>query len=133
MIQSHTPVRIGTGGAPNLVGAWEVIIPQVTAQSTWSLLHWWFVDVGPLVVVIGTINMELGIGTVGIDPNDPGATERVWKSLIGFGGGSELEFDDSGFTKYLPFNFPRDSQVSGRLARIGSVDSNLEIQLQLYS
>jgi len=133
MIQSHTPVRIGTGGADNLVGSWVVLIPQVTAKSIWSMIHFWWVDNLPSATVIITSNLELGIGAVGSDPNDPGATERAWKSICTSAGGSELEFDDSGVTKYVPFNFPKDVQVSGRVARVGSVDGNIEIQLQLYS
>ncbi len=133
MIQSHTPVRIGTGGAANLVGAWAVLIPVVSAKSIWSMIHYWQVDVLPSATVIGSHNLELGIGAVGSDPNDPGATERAWKSNFGNASGSELEFDDSGFTKYVPFNFPKDTQVSARFARIGSVDHNFEIQLQLFS
>lgn len=133
MIQSHSPVRIGTGGARNLPGAWVVLILDVTKTSIWSLMHYWHVDVLPSSPVIATINLEMGIGAVGSDPNDPGATERSWKSLITFAGGSELEFDDSGVTKYLPFQFPREKQVSCRLARIGNVDANIDIQLQLYS
>ncbi len=133
MIQSHTPVKIGTGGARNLVGAWAVLIPNVTKTSIWSLIHYWAVNQLPQATVITTMNLEMGISAVGSDPNDPGATERSWKSVWGQAGGSELEFDDSGFTKYLPFQFPRDRQVSCRLARLGSTDANIEIQLQLYS
>ena len=133
MIQSHTPVRIGTGGAKNLPGAWAVLIPLITKTSIWSLVHFWQVDVLPSATVIGSMNLELGIGLSGSDPNDPGATQRAWKSMFTQQGGSELEFDDSGHTKYVPFNFQKDLQVSARFARIGSVDHNVEIQLQLYS
>jgi len=133
MIQSHTPVIVGTGVPENQVGDWSVLIPVVNAKSIWSLFHYWQTGVPPGTVVITTINLELGIGPVGVDPNDPGVTERAWKSLIVFASGSELEFDDSGVTKYVPFNFPKDRQVSCRTARIGSVGANLEIQLQLYS
>ncbi len=133
MIQSHTPVRVGTGGDRNLVGPWTVLIPAVTKTSIWTMAHWWWAENLPSAAVITTAQMEMGISAVGVDPNDPGATVRSWKSVIGFAGGSELEFDDSGFTKYLPFQFPKDSQVSCRLARIGSVDGVLELQLQLYS
>lgn len=127
-IQSHTPVRIGTGFPPkNNVGAWAVLIPVVTKTSVWGLVHYMFVDVLPSGLVLGSVQLELGIGSTGNEI-------RKWKSLASFQGGSELEFDDSGHTKYVPFQFPKDAQISGRFAGINqSFGHNLEIQLQLYS
>ena len=132
-IQSHTPVRIGTGVPRNQVGAWAVLIPVVTDTSIWCMIHYWLVDVLPLGMVVGGINMEMGISPAGSDPNAPGVSQRAWRSQATFQSGSELEFDDSGHTKYCPFNFQRDIQVSCRTARFGSVGHNIEIQLQLFS
>lgn len=127
-IQTHTPVRIGTGFPPkNNPGSWAVLIPVVTFTSVWCMVHFMFVDVLPSALVLGSIQLELGIGPTGKEV-------RAWKSIAGFSGGSELEFDDSGWTKYVPFNFQRDVQVSARFAGINqSFGHNLEIQLQLYS
>lgn len=125
-IQSHSPTRIGTGGAPNLVGDWAVLIPEVTDQSIWAMIHYWFVDVLPSATVMGTVQLELGVGPIGEEV-------RKWKSFLTFQSGSELEFDDSGHTKYVPYNFLKGQQISGRYARLGSVDHNLEIQLQIFS
>jgi len=135
MIQSHTPVKIGTGFPPkNNVGAWSVLIPLVTNTSIWCMVHYWFRDVLPSATVMGLLNMEMGIGKSGSDPNVAGATARAWKSQLTSQGGSELEFDDSGHTKYVPFNFQKDVQISCRFAGINqSFGHNIEIQLQLFS
>ncbi len=126
-IQSHTPVRIGTAGIKNQVGAWGVLIPTVDATSVWAMFHIFFVDVLPAALVMGLVNIELGIGPTGQEV-------RAYKSLLGSAGGSELEFDDSGWTKYLPFTFKKGVQISCRIAGINqSFGHNLDIQLQLYS
>jgi len=121
-IQSHTPVIIGTGTSPNLVGDWSVLIPLVTNTSVWAVIHYWFTSAASY----SAVQLELGIGPTGSEV-------RKWKSFWSGQGGNDLEFDDSGHTKYIPFNFPKDVQVSARFARLGSVTLNLEIQLQLYS
>ena len=129
MSQQLSPkVRVGTGFPPkNNVGAWAVLIPVVTKTSVWAMAHYMFVDVLPSGLVLGSIQMELGIGPTGNEV-------RAWRSLATFAGGSELEFDDSGITRYVPFNFQRDVQISARFAGINqSFGHNIEIQLQLFS
>ena len=84
MIQSHTPVRVGTGFPPkNNVGAWSILIPVVTKTSVWAMAHLMFVDVLPSGLVLGSIQLELGIGPTGSEV-------RAWDSIAGFAGGSEL-------------------------------------------
>lgn len=129
MSQQLSPkVKVGTGFPPlNNVGAWAVLIPVVTKTSVWALAHYMFVDVLPSGLVLGSIQLELGIGPTGDEV-------RAWKSIATFAGGSELEFDDSGITRYVPFNFQRDTQISARFAGINqSFGHNIEIQLQLFS
>ncbi len=121
-------VRIGTGFPPlNNVGAWAEIMDAVLFDTVWAQVHYMFVDVLPSGLVLGSLNFELGIGPLG-------AEVRKWKSMGSFQGGSELEFDDSGHTFYLPFSFRKDDRLSGRFAGINqSFGHNIEIQLQIFS
>jgi len=126
MIQTNDPVVtvVGTGAGNNLMGAWLEVIPVVLATSVWCVM---FVSrvlpVGPF----GAINLELGIG-------DPGLERRVWKSMcLILGGGNNLEYDDSFFSVYCPFNFQKDVRISVRTARLSSTGQTMAVQLQLYS
>ncbi len=120
-------VRIGTGaGSPNTMGAWSVVMAVVPFDSSWAQYAYMLVDVLPSGLVLGSINLDLGIGPIG-------AEVRKWKSQFTQQGGSELEFDDCGHTKYLPYNFKAGQTVSVRTARIGSVGHNIEFQLQIIS
>ncbi len=126
MIQSGIVFKLGTGVPTNQVGAWSIIIPTVDVTSRWCQYYMSMRDVLPSGMVGGTINLEFGIG-------DPGTELRRWKSIANFGGGSELEFDDSYWSVYLPFVFRKGDTISVRTARLGSVGHNVDVQLQLYS
>lgn len=126
MQQLGPKVRIGTGaGQANTMGAWAEVMAEVLFDSKWAMVAYMLVDVLPGFLVLGTINLDLGIG-----PLDQEV--RKWKSQGTFQGGSELEFDDTGHTKYCPFNFKKGQRVSVRTARIGSVGHNIEFQLQIF-
>ena len=126
MIQSGSVFRIGTGGPFNQVGAWFVVIPTVDVTSRWCSYYMSARDVLPSGMVGGSINMELGVG-------NPGSELRRWRSIANFGGGSELEFDDSYWSVYLPFTFRKGETVSVRTAGLISVGLNVDFQLQLHS
>ncbi len=129
MTQQLSPkVRIGTGFPPlNNVGAWAELIAVVAFDTKWAMVHYMFVDVLPSALVLGFLNFELGIGALDQEV-------RKWRSMASFQGGSELEFDDSGHTFYLPFNFRKNDRLSGRFAGINqSFGHNIQIQLQIFS
>ena len=123
MQQLSPKVTIGTGFPPlNNVGAWAELIDVVEFDSTWAMIHYWF-----LTLTHGSLQLEIGIGVLDSEV-------RKWKSQATFQGGNELEFGDSGHTKYIPFNFKKEQRVSGRFAGINqSFGHNLEIQLQIFS
>jgi len=127
MIQSHIPVRIGNSGVPNLPGAWHLLIPVVERTSVWCVYEGSGVDILPSFPSHQSVNLELGIG-------DPGLEQRRWKSIAHQSGGSELEFDDSWWVGYLPYNFRAGDRISARIATWPSpVAVNINLQLQLYS
>lgn len=124
MSQQLSPkVTIGTGFPPkNNVGAWAALIEVVEFDTKWAMIHFFF-----LSLTFGNLNFEIGIG-----PLD--AEVRKWKSFPTFINGANLEFDDSGPTKYIPFNFKKNDRISGRFAGINqSFGHSIEIQLQLFS
>lgn len=126
MIQTGIAFKVGTGVPTNQVGAWSIVIPTVDVTSRWCNYYMSMRDVLPSGMVGGTINVELGIG-------DPGLEQRRWNSIANIGGGSELEFDDSYWSIYLPFTFRKGETVSVRTARLGSVGHNVDFQLNLHS
>lgn len=126
MQQVGPKVRIGTGVPRNEPGAWAEVMAVVEFDSKWVQIAYMLVDVLPSGLVLGSINLEVGIGPLGLE-------ERKWKSQATFQSGSELEFDDSGHVKYIPFNFKKDQRVSVRTAHFGSVGHNIEFQLQIFS
>jgi len=127
MIQSGIVLKLGSSGTPNLPGSWAIVIPTVDVTSKWCQWQMSPVDRLPFAAVQDSVNFELGIG-------DPGLEIRRWQSMFKVGGGSELEFDDSWWVGYLPFNFRKDETVSVRLAAIGATfGMNVDFQLQLYS
>lgn len=124
MSQQLSPkVTIGSGFPPrNNVGAWEQLIAVVEFDSRWAMIHW----LGSPQPGVST-NLEIGIGALDLEV-------RKWKSYAGFVSGSGLEFDDTGHTKYIPFNFKKDDRVSGRVAGISAnFGTAIEIQLQIFS
>ncbi len=124
MSQQLSPkVTIGSGFPPrNNVGAWELLIPVVDFDSRWAMVHW----LGEPQPGADT-NLEIGIGALDEEV-------RKWKSLAGFTSGSSLEFDDTGHTQYIPFNFKKDDRISGRIAGITvNFGTAIEIQLQIFS
>jgi len=126
MIQSHTPVIVGTGTPFNVVGAWAELIAEVTATSVWSLFQASRTTSFPSGTVMQSLNFELGIGPLNEE-------RRVWKSMFLSTTGSELEYDDSWWVRYVPFNFPKGARITCRTATIGSVVQLDAVQLQLYS
>lgn len=128
MIQSHAPVTLGNSGTPNLPGLWAVLIPEVTETSVWVLSYMSIVSNAPSGTVGNSLNLELAVGPTGQEI-------RRWKSFLNIsGGGGTLEYDDSWWSKYIPFNFRKGVQISGRIAAISaSFGVKADIQLQLYS
>lgn len=127
MIQSHIPVRIGNSGVPNLPGLWHLLIPSVDRTSVWCVYQGSGVDVLPSAPVHQSVNLELGVGPVGFEV-------RRWKSIFRQSGGSELEFDDSWWVGYVPYNFRAGEAISARIATVPSpIGVNINLQLQLYS
>ncbi len=124
MIQTSGVFKVGSGGNFNTLGAWVVLIPTVDATSRWCSIYM-NSSIDPLSGN-STINLELGIG-------NPGTELRKWRSVANFGGGSNLEFDDSYWSNYLPFTFRRGDIVSGRIAGLISVAVAIELQVQLHS
>lgn len=124
MSQQLSPkTTIGTGFPPkNNVGGWEELIDVVEFDTKWAMIHFFF-----LTGTFGNLNLEIGIGPLNEEV-------RKWKSFPTFINGANLEFDDSGPTKYIPFNFKKNARVSGRLAGINqSFGQSIEIQLQIFS
>jgi hypothetical protein len=104
------------------VGLWAELIEVVEFDSKWTMIHY-LGSPQPGV----TANLEIGIGGLG-------AEVRKWKSFASFISGSGLEFDDTGITRYIPFNFKKDDRVSGRIAGISAnFGVAWEIQLQIFS
>lgn len=120
--QLSTPTTIGTGFPPkNNVGDWTLLIASADFDTKWAMVHYFFVD------NMGALNLEIGVGLLDQEV-------RKWKSIGTFAGGNALEFDDSGWTKYIPFNFKQGDRISGRLAGINqSFGHSIEIQLQIFS
>lgn len=124
MSQQLSPkVGLGSGFPPrNNVGAWAELIDVVLADSKWAMIQY-FGSPRPGV----NSNLELGIGPLGEEV-------RKWKSFAGFTSGLALEFDDTGFVKYIPFTFRKDDRVSARVAGISAnFGTGIEIQLQIFS
>ncbi len=126
MIQTGSVLKFGTAPSKNDVGAWAVVIPSVDVTSKWCQYYLNPRDVLPGSYVGSSVQLELGVG-------EPGSEIRRWKSLNHVLGGSELEFDDSYMSSYVPFNFRALEIVSVRIARLGSVSMNMDFFLQLYS
>ena len=126
MIQSHTPVIVGTGTPFNQVGAWHELIDVVLATSVWTMFQGSRTTSFPSGTVMQSLNFELGVGPLDEE-------RRVWKSMFLATTGSELEYDDSWWVRYVPFNFPKGSRITCRTATIGSVPQLNAFQLQLYS
>lgn len=127
MIQTGSVFRIGTGVPTNQVGAWFVVIPTVEATTVWCAYFMSARDVLPSAMAGGSVNVELGVG-------GPGLERRRWRSILNFGGGGELEFDDSYWSVYAPYTFRKGETISVRTARHNiSVGLNVDFQLQLHS
>lgn len=124
MSQQLSPKTVfGTGFPPkNNVGDWAELIEVVEFDVRWAMFHYFFTT-----GTFGSINLELGIGPLG-------AEVRKWRSVATFWSGGSLEFDDTGPTRYVPFNFRKDDRVSVRAAGINqSFGHGLVGQLQIFS
>lgn len=124
--QNAVRITVGNGAGNNLMGVWVQLIPVVNVDSVWCVLE---MEKKPEGGTYNSLNIDVGYKVDGL-----GAEIRAWKALTKFTRGNSLEHDDSwGWQTGLPYQFRAGDEVLMRTARIGSINQNIDVIIQLYS